>query len=267
MSITQYSDLDFLNVSKIVNLPDALNAQEPVTLAQLEAATLGLAWKDNARVSAPGNINLTAPGATIDGITLANGDRILLYNQTATSENGIYIWSGAAVPLVRSPDADTSDKLENAVIVIDEGTDAGVTLRQTQVNFVLDTDPVLFASFFPASGAASETSAGVIELAAQAETDAGTDDSRAVTPLKLANSPYAHLGYAEDIGDGSTVNFTITHNLGTQDVQVQVRRNSGNFDYISVCTGAPTANTVQVIFATGLAPTANQFRVLVTRVV
>ena len=34
---------------------------------------------------------------------------------------------------------------------------------------------------------ASETVKGILELATQAETDAGTDDTRAVTPLKLQN--------------------------------------------------------------------------------
>ena len=33
--------------------------------------------------------------------------------------------------------------------------------------------------------AAAEGTSGVLELATQAETDAGTDDARAVTPLKL----------------------------------------------------------------------------------
>lgn len=34
---------------------------------------------------------------------------------------------------------------------------------------------------------ASETLKGIVELATQAETDAGTDDARVITPLKLAN--------------------------------------------------------------------------------
>lgn len=36
-------------------------------------------------------------------------------------------------------------------------------------------------------GSASETSQGILEIATQAETDAGTDDVKAVTPMKLAN--------------------------------------------------------------------------------
>lgn len=37
--------------------------------------------------------------------------------------------------------------------------------------------------------AATESAQGALEIATQAETDAGTDDVRAITPLKLANSP------------------------------------------------------------------------------
>lgn len=41
---------------------------------------------------------------------------------------------------------------------------------------------------------ASETNLGGAEIATQAETDAGTDDERIVTPLKAANSPRNPLG-------------------------------------------------------------------------
>lgn len=267
-TIFEYANRDYQNIVRILNLPDAILAQQPVTLAQLEAATLGLSWKDNARVAATGNINLASPGATIDGVTLANGDRVVLSAQTNASQNGIYIWSGATSALVRSPDADTTVKLENAIVTIDEGTvNAGATFRQTQVNFVLETGSISFATFFPTSGAATETSAGVAEIATQTEVNSGLDDSRIVTALKLANSIYAHRGFAADIGDGTTTTFTLTHNFNTQDIVIQVRRNSGDFDFIEVCTRATTANTAQVVFAPGLAPTAAQYRVLITRVV
>lgn len=263
----QYADLDFLNVSRIINLPDAVLGQQPVTLAQLQGASLGLAWKDNVRAAATGNVNLAAPGATFDGVALANGDRVLLLAQTAQAENGIYVWSGAAVALVRSSDANTANSLENAIVSVDEGTTyGGATFRQTQVNFTLGTNPVVFANFFPTSGAATETSAGIIELATQAETDAGTDDARAITPLKLANSVFAHRGLAVDIGDGTTTTFTINHPFNTRDVSIDVRRNSGNYDYINVSRRATTTGSVQVVFAPGLPPTTNQFRVLIQRV-
>ncbi len=267
MAIQQFSDLDFQNVVNIINLPDAANPQEPVTLAQLQGAIEGLSWKDNVRVAATANVSLASPGAAIDGVTLANGDRVLLLGQTATAENGIYIFTDGTSPLVRAEDASTSDELESAVVTVDEGSSAGTLYRQTQVNFVLDTDPVLFAPAFTGSPAASETTAGIAEIATQAETDAGLLDNVIITPLKLANSPYAHRGYAQDIGDGATSTIVVTHNLNSLDVQVQVRRNSGNFDYISVETQATSVNTVTLVFRPGLAPALNAFRVLVTRVV
>ena len=48
---------------------------------------------------------------------------------------------------------------------------------------------VLNTAFLLPSGQASETLSGVAEIATQAEVNAGTDDSRIVTPLKLKNLP------------------------------------------------------------------------------
>jgi len=63
--------------------------------------------KDAVRVASTANITLTAPGATIDGITMAAGDRFLAKNQSTGSENGIYIWNGAAVAATRATDFDS----------------------------------------------------------------------------------------------------------------------------------------------------------------
>lgn len=49
----------------------------------------------------------------------------------------------------------------------------------------------LFAADGQGGMAASESSAGIAEIATQAETDAGTDDQRFITPSKLANSQLA----------------------------------------------------------------------------
>lgn len=49
--------------------------------------------------------------------------------------------------------------------------------------------------------AASESLTGILELATQAETDTGTDNARAVTPLKLIRHPASpsHPGYAANL--------------------------------------------------------------------
>ena len=263
MSRQQLSDLDFNAVAKVINLPDPTAAQHAATKAYVDSAVEGLAWKDSARVSTQGNLNLAAPGATIDGVTMATNDRILVRSQTSGLENGLYVWNGSATPATRSPDASTAAELEQAVVTVEEGTSAGASYRQTIVNLTLETTTITWTSFGTAAGAASESTAGIAELATQAETDAGTDDARIVTPLKLAT--YSGMGrrYNTDIGDGSATQFTVTHNLGTRDVAVGVRRNSGAYDFVGVDAEATTTNTVTIRFAAGNAPTSNQFRVIV----
>lgn len=256
------TDLDFKNVSKLTNLPNGVNAGDAVTVGQLNAAVEGLAWKDSVRVASTGNINLAAPGASIDGIAMVSGDRFLAKDQTLPAANGIYVWNGAATPATRSLDANTSIELEAAVVTVEEGTSANSTLRQTQVNFVLDTGGVVWTSFGTAAAAASETVAGTVELATQAETDTGTDDLRAITPAKLANWSGRTRKFSQDIGDGSATSYTVTHNLNTRDVRVEVFRNSGNYDTVLAEVRRGSVNAVQIVFS--VAPTSNQFRVVVT---
>ena len=163
--------------------------------------------------------------------------------------------------MTRSPDASTSAELEQAVVTVEEGTSAGATFRQTTVNFTIDSGTVTWTAFGTAAGAASESSAGVIEIATQGETDTGTDDARAVTPLKLATYAGRKFKFAQDIGDGSATQYTVTHNFNTRDVQVEVYRNSGNYDSVLCDVDRTSVNAVRLTFAA--APTSNQFRVVV----
>ena len=80
---TQWSDLDFQNAARILNLPAPASANEPARLADLNSAVEGLSWKDSARVATQSNVNLSSPGATVDGITMVSGDRVLVRAQTA----------------------------------------------------------------------------------------------------------------------------------------------------------------------------------------
>jgi hypothetical protein len=256
-----FTDADFQGVSKVVNLPAPTNSGDAATKGYVDSAVEGLAWKDSVRVSTQGNTNLASPGATIDGVTMVSQDRFLARSQTTQTQNGIYIWNSASSPATRALDASTFAELEQAVVTIEEGTDAGATFRQTQVNGTIDSSNVIFTSFGTAAPAASETTPGIAEIATQAETDGGLDDARLVTALKLANYAGRKLKIGSSIGDGSATSFTITHNFNTRDVGVTVFPNSGDFDNVEVDVRRPTVNTVQVVFAS--APASNAFRVVV----
>lgn len=261
MARKQLTSLDFLSVSRIVNLPDGTDPQHPATVAQLNAAIEGLAWKDSVRVATQANLNLSSPGASIDGVTMAAGDRVLVRAQTSAPQNGIYIWNGAAVAMTRSLDASTFPELEQAVTSVEEGTSAGTTYRQTAVNGTIDTNDVTWTVFGTAAPDASETTKGLIEIATQPETDAGTDDVRALTATKAKNASWMLKKYAALIGDGSANQFVVTHNLNTRDVQVVVYLNSGSYEEVNCDVEHTSVNTVTVRFAS--APTSNQYRVVV----
>ena len=256
-----FTDLDLQSVSKVINVPSPTAAGDAVPKSYVDSAVEGLAWKDSARVGTQSNLNLSSPGATIDGITMVSQDRVLVRNQSTQSQNGIYVWNGSAVAMTRSLDASTFAELEQAIITVEEGTDAGTTWRQTQINGVIDTNNVIFTSFAAAAPAASEATAGIAELATQAEVDAGTDDARIITPLKLATWSGRIRKYAASFGDGSATSYVITHNFNTRDVTVVVFPNSGTYDNVEVDVGRTSVNAVTLVFAT--APASNAYRVVV----
>lgn len=262
MAIDVQRSLDFGGVRRIQNLPDAVAAQEPVTLSQFQSGIEGLAWKDNVRVATQSNINLAAPGATIDGVTMVSGNRTLVQAQTNQTENGIYIWNGAAVVMTRSSDASTGAELLNALVPVDEGTiGAGTIRRQSAINITIGSSNIVFGAFVATTAPATDTSLGTVELATQGEVDSGVSTTLVVTANTLANSVYASKKINQTIGDGSANLYTITHNFGTRDVDVDVYRNSGNYDTVFVEIRRPSINSIDVVFDT--APTLNSYRVVV----
>lgn len=91
-------------------------------------------WKNSVRVATTANIaTATAlnPGDVLDGITLAENDRVLVKNQTTKTQNGIYIV--AAVPS-RALDADTAGDLSGgSTVFVEQGT------KNARRNFQIST--------------------------------------------------------------------------------------------------------------------------------
>ena len=82
---------------------------------------------------------------------------------------------------------------------------------------------------------------------------------------KVSNGNFAQgsPSYSQTIGDGSTLSYTITHNLGTQDIAVAVWELTGNLRQVT--SGVEVRNTsatqCTLVFAAGNAPATNALRV------
>lgn len=112
-----------LNSNKITNLADPTSAQDAATKAYVDAARSGLDVKASVRVATTANITLSGT-QTIDGVVVSAGDRVLVKNQTAGAQNGIY--DVAVGAWTRSTDSDTSTEFNSgAFTFVEEGTTNG----------------------------------------------------------------------------------------------------------------------------------------------
>jgi hypothetical protein len=86
-----------------------------------------LATKEPVRAASTANVaNLGAASTSMDGVTLVEGDRVLLKNQSTGGQNGIYVVGavgGGVAPLTRAEDADaSSDWTAGTTVYTQEGT-------------------------------------------------------------------------------------------------------------------------------------------------
>lgn len=251
------TDLDFNNVSKIINLPDPTLPQHPATKAYVDTAVEGLAWKDEVKVASNANINLASIGTTINGVTMANGDRFLAKDQTAQEENGIYVYNGAAIAATRALDGNSGSELNNAVVPVKNG---GTTWRQTAIDPIIGTTSIVFAPFASDTPSATTTTEGKIAIATQGEVDAGSISNKVVTPQTLAAYANKKLKSGVNIGDGTATQIDVTHNLGTRDVTVKVYRNSAPYDEVMCDVEQFDVNTTRLRFSS--APAVAALRVV-----
>lgn len=117
----------------------------------------GLSWKDSVRVAttAAGTLGTSfANGQVVDGITLATGDRILIKNQAAPAENGVYTVNASGAP-TRAVDMDAWSEVPATAVFVEVGTtnaDTGWVCTSNQGG-TLGTTAINFVKFTSASGA------------------------------------------------------------------------------------------------------------------
>ena len=288
-----------LNSQKITGLADPTSDTDAATKRYVDGAVQGLSWKAAVRVSATTDIDLDSPGATIDGITMASGDRVLLLGQSSAFENGIYVWSGASATLTRAADANSAAELKGAAVFVMEGTRAdqaytmvtdgaitvdtteltwtqftglgqilagnGLTKTGNQIDVVGTADRITVAS--DAIDIAS-TYAGQSSITTLGTVTTGTWSATAIAVNKGGTGATSAADARSNLGAttkysanvGGATSIAVTHNLGTKDVVVTVRENAT--DAVVECDITMTdTNTVTLGFA--VAPSAGAYRVVI----
>lgn len=86
--------------------------------AAAEAAAAGIKWKNSCRCASTADLILSGE-QIIDGVTTTT-DRVLVKDQTAPAENGIYV-SGAGA-WTRATDLDAWSEVPSAAVIVEEGT-------------------------------------------------------------------------------------------------------------------------------------------------
>jgi hypothetical protein len=154
-----------MGTNKITGLGTPTDSTDAATKAYVDAVTEGLHIHAAAIAATTENITLASAlenGDTLDGITLATGDRILVKNQTTTSENGIYVVQASGQP-TRAADFDSAAEVDSGdFIFVSSGTVNGSTgWVQTNKPATIGTDPILFTQF---AGAGTYTAGTGITL-------------------------------------------------------------------------------------------------------
>lgn len=251
-----------VNSQKITSLGTPTTGTDAATKAYVDSAAVGIDWKASVRAAttAAGTLATSFENAdVIDGVTLATGDRILIKDQAAGAENGIYVVAASGAP-TRATDADTNAEVTSGLAVfVEEGTanaDSGWVLT-TNGTITVGTTSIAFTQF---TGLGQVTSgAGLTKTGNTLDVGQGTGITVNANDVAVDTSVVTRK-YAASFGDGAATSYNIDHNLGTLDVIVDVYRNS---DGVTVLCDVTRSTTNRVVLAFSVAPTSNQYRAVV----
>lgn len=193
----------------------------------------GMKWKATvvAATTAAGTLASSFEnGDTIDGVVLATGDRILIKDQVAGAENGIYVVAASGAP-TRATDADAGSELVNATVVVEQGTvnadkafvctNNAITLGVTAivfVNFVATITGALLATnnlSDLANVGTARNNLGLGALAVKSSVATGDLDAAAVTLAKMANVAERGLFLRTTAGSGAPEVLVVAANVAS----------------------------------------------------
>ena len=185
-----------------------------------------------------GDLTVNGTTTTVNSNTVNIGDNIIVLN---ADETGIPSQDGG-IEIERGTSA-------NRILIWDES--AGYwTLQQNTGNH---ERIATYADSIEDATVTTGASSGLSVV----ETLSGTDNRIKSYNVEI---DFTQFQYKTSIGDGSTLAYTVTHNLGSLDVIVQLYDNS---TYDTVYADVVRTNTNQITVTFANAPSSNDIRVLV----
>ena len=223
---TQNANNVALTGGTITGLGDPSVSSEVATKNYVDNIVTGLRTRVIARVASTANVVLASGlenGDTLDGVTLATGNRVLLKNQTTTSQNGLYtvVASGTAS---RDTEFDIISEIAGQLILISEGTTNADTmyLCTTDTSATLGSSAITYTQVFPSAGG-TVTSVAVADSGSSEFTVTGSPITSSGT-ISLAVNSIA----ATKIGTGTVDNTEFGYLNGvTSAIQTQIDNKAG----------------------------------------
>ena len=188
--------------ARITSLATPTGSTDAATKAYVDAQLQGLDVKNSVRVATTANGTLSsafANNSTVDGITLATNDRILIKDQSTGSENGIYTVNASGAP-TRATDFDADSEVTGgAFFFAEEGSvnadngfvltnDGAITVGTTALTFTQfsGAGQVIAGSALTKSG--NTLNVGVDDSSIEVSSDALRVKASGITNAMLAGS-------------------------------------------------------------------------------
>ena len=122
---TQAANSVSISGGSITGLGTPSSSSDAATKVYVDNLVTGLKTRIICRVATTANITTATDlqaGDTLDGVTLVEGDRILVKNQSTDTQNGVYLTAASGQNAARDPEFDTVAELAGQMVIIQEGS-------------------------------------------------------------------------------------------------------------------------------------------------
>ena len=206
---TQGSNAVSISGGSITGMGSPSGNTDVANKSYVDQAIAGLRNRTVAECASTANVNISnalEAGDAIDGVTLVEGDRVLLKDQSTATENGLYLAVGSGAGAAsRDPEHDSISELSGGMIVVNQGSanDNKIFLCTTDSDGSIGSTNIVYTVITPSNSGTVEsiatgtgidggtiTSTGTISIDSTVATLTGTQTltNKTLTSPKIGTS-------------------------------------------------------------------------------